>query len=612
MNKFRLSFILLILAILISCDTLDVVDRFVFNGLGPVSGVAWAQGQEPTARPNFVLILVDDAGLMDFGAYGGEAEDPEHRPSGDKQGVMFTNYHTSPLCSPSRAMLLTGVDNHRTGVATIPEVLPPEQRGQPGYSMHLEPGVVTVASRLKASGYRTYMTGKWHLGDGEGDLPNGHGFDRSFALDASGADNWEQKTYLPYYDKAPWYEDGKPGKLPEDFYSSKFIVDQMIEYLDAEKDDARPFFAYVAFQAVHIPVQAPREFTAKYEGVYDGGWHALREARWRRARELGLIPKDAALDDMPPRLRHWETLSEEDRRIYAKSMAVNAGMLEAMDHHIGRLIAWLEEKGEFENTVFIITSDNGPAQSNPMAEPLFKVWMKTHGYSRELETLGEKGSYAFIGPEWANAAASPGAFFKFYAAEGGTRVPLIFSGAGVAGPRRVGAFSLVTDVTPSILDLARVEVGEDGSVPMTGRSLVPLLRGEAKEVYGADTPVGLEVSGQAALFKGDYKIVRNNPRYGDGVWRLYNLARDPGETHDLAAERADLFSELMGDYEAYTEAMGVLEMPEGYVEYDQIRANSIRKQVRFHWWVLLILAVVLGAVAFRAGRFIGQKLRKAD
>lgn len=611
MEKFRLSFILLILAILISCDTLDVVDRLVFNGLGPVNGVACAQGLEPPGRPNFVLILVDDVGLMDFGAYGGEAATPNIDRLATS-GVMFTNYHTSPLCSPSRAMLLTGVDNHRTGVATIPEVLPPEQHGQPGYSMHLEPGVVTVASRLKASGYRTYMTGKWHLGDGEGDLPNGHGFDRSFALDASGADNWEQKTYLPYYDKAPWYEDGKPAKLPEDFYSSKFIVDQMIEYLDAEKDDLRPFFAYVAFQAVHIPVQAPREFIAKYEGVYDDGWHALREARWRRARELGLIPEDAALDDMPPGLRQWEKLSDEDRRIYAKSMAVNAGMLEAMDHHIGRLIAWLDEKGESENTVFVVTSDNGPAPSNPIAEPLFKVWMKTHGYSRDLETLGEKGSYAFIGPEWANAAASPGAFFKFYAAEGGTRVPLIFSGTGLDGSRRVDALSFVTDVTPSVLDLARVEMGEDGSVPMTGRSLVPLLRGESKEVYGADMPVGMEVSGQAALFKGEYKLVRNNPRYGDGAWRLYNLARDPGETRDLATERKDLFAELLRDYEAYTETMGVLEMPEGYVIHDQIRTNSIRKQVRFHWWVLLILAVGLAAIAFRAGRFIGQKLRKTD
>ena len=582
---------------------------FLCGALWLVSGAAWASAQEAASRPNFVLILVDDAGFMDFGAYGGEAATPNIDRLATS-GVMFTNYHTSPLCSPSRAMLLTGVDNHRTGVATIREVLPPEQRGQPGYSLHLEPGVVTVASRLKASGYRTYMTGKWHLGDGEGDLPNGHGFDRSFALDASGADNWEQKSYMPYYDSAPWYEDGEPAQLPKDFYSSKFIVDQMIEYLEAEKDDTRPFFAYVAFQAVHIPVQAPREFTAKYEGVYDDGWHALREARWKKARELGLIPEDAALDDMPPGLRQWESLSEEDRRICAKSMAVNAGMLEAMDHHIGRLVAYLEGKGESENTVFIVTSDNGPAQNDPIAEPLFGVWMKLHGYSRDLETLGEKGSFACIGPEWANAAASPGAFFKFYAAEGGTRVPLIFSGAGLGGSRRAEALSFVTDVTPSILDLARVEVGDDGSVPMNGRSLVPLLRGEAGEVYGADTPVGMEVSGQAALFKGDYKLVRNNPRYGDGVWRLYDLARDPGETRDLATERKDLFSELMRDYEAYTETMGVLEMPAGYVEYDQMRANAIRKQVRQHGWVLLILAVALGAVAFRGGRFIGQKLRR--
>jgi arylsulfatase/uncharacterized sulfatase len=593
MNEFKLSCLLLLVTILSS------------------SGLAWAQGQEPPARPNFVLILVDDVGFMDFGAYGGEAATPNIDRLATN-GVMFTNYHTSPLCSPSRAMLLTGVDNHRTGVATIPEVLPPEQHGQPGYSMHLEPGVVTVASRLKASGYRTYMTGKWHLGDGEGDLPNGHGFERSFALDASGADNWEQKSYMPYYNKAPWYEDGKPAELPKNFYSSEFIVDQMIEYLDAEKEDTRPFFAYVAFQAVHIPIQAPREFTAKYEGVYEDGWHALRQERWQRAREIGLIPEDAALDDMPPRLRDWEALSEEDRRLYAKSMAVNAGMLEAMDHHIGRLIGYLDENGELENTVFIVTSDNGPAPSNPVAQIGFTFWMTLHGYSRDLETLGEKGSMAFIGPEWANAAASPGAFFKFYASEGGLRVPLVISGVGMDGSRRVGALSVVTDVTPTILDLAGLEVGEDDSEPMTGRSLLPLLRGEAREVYGADTPVGVEVSGQAALFKGDHKLVRNNPPHGDGEWRLYDIARDPGETRDLSTERQDLFSELMDDYKDYAQAMGVLEMPEGYHIYNQLRINSIRKLVRYQWWVLLILAVVLGAVAFRVGRFMGQKLRRAD
>jgi arylsulfatase A-like enzyme len=173
-----------------------------------LTGVVHAQ-TAPPGPPNVVILLVDDAGFMDFGAYGGEARTPNIDALA-AQGVMFTRYRTSPLCSPSRAMLLTGVDNHRTGLATIPEVLPVEQRDKPGYALHFEPGVETVAVRLRRQGYRTYMAGKWHLGGGAGQLPDSHGFDRSFALEASGADNWEHKSYMPYYADAPWYEDGKP------------------------------------------------------------------------------------------------------------------------------------------------------------------------------------------------------------------------------------------------------------------------------------------------------------------------------------------------------------------------------------------------------------------
>jgi arylsulfatase A-like enzyme len=242
--------------------------------------------------PNIVVILVDDAGLMDFEPYGGEARMPSIQRLAD-QGVRFSNYRTSPLCAPSRAMLLTGVDNHLTGVATIPEVIPAEHIGKPGYSLALEPGVKTIADHLRAAGYRTYMTGKWHMGRRVQDLPVSHGFDRSFALDASGADNWEQKPYMAYYTSAPWYEDDQPATLPDDFYSSAFIVDKMIDYIDADNKiadkSAQPFLAYLAFQAIHIPIQAPREFTEHYDGVYDQGWHVLREQRWQKAKQLGLI-----------------------------------------------------------------------------------------------------------------------------------------------------------------------------------------------------------------------------------------------------------------------------------------------------------------------------------
>ena len=199
---------------------------------------ALAPANAQADKPNFVVMLIDDAAFMDLGIYGGEASTP-HIDALARGGAMFTHYYTSPLCSPSRAMLLTGMDNHLTGVATIPEVLPKEHEGKPGYTMSFEPGVVTLAARLKPAGYRTLMTGKWPPGSGKGDLPSAHGFDRSFALDASGADNFEDKSYMPYYADAPWYEDGKAASLPDNFYSSEFIVDKMVDYLGAT-DSASP------------------------------------------------------------------------------------------------------------------------------------------------------------------------------------------------------------------------------------------------------------------------------------------------------------------------------------------------------------------------------------
>lgn len=561
-------------------------------------------------RPNVVILLVDDAGLMDFAAFGGEA----NMPNIDRlaaAGAMFTGYRTSPSCAPSRAMLLSGVDNHRTGMATIPEFVRPEDRSKPGYSMSLEPGVQTVADRLKAAGYRTYMTGKWHLGREEGDLPNHHGFDRSFALDASGADNWEQKSYLPFYSFAPWYEDGAPADLPEDFYSSKFLVDKMIDYLEEDAGSETPFLAYVGFQAIHIPIQAPREFINRYEGVFDEGWNVLRERRWQRAQELGLIPQGAPLAPMPEGLRVWDELSEEDKRLYSKSMAVNAAMLEAMDFHIGRLIAHLEASGELENTLFVVTSDNGPEASAIVDLPSFRLWMAFNGYHYDVERLGEKGSMGFIGPEWANAAAAPSDLFKFYAAEGGIRVPLIISGPGVSPQTPIQSMAMVTDITPTIMDFAGVEASENEPVPINGRSLRPVLEGAADETHAATTPLGMEVSGNGALFLGGYKITRNMPPFGDGVWRLYDLSKDPGETTDLAAVEPERMQTMLEHYQEYADEFGVVELPADFSYLQQVTANSMPKVLARYWWVLLTLGlIIIGSLALVA-RFAWRKFQNA-
>ncbi|MEL6956458.1 MAG: arylsulfatase [Pseudomonadota bacterium] len=568
-----------------------------------------AAGQE--ARPNIVLILVDDAALMDFGVYGGEARTPNIDALAAR-GALFAQHRATPFCAPSRAMLLTGMDHHTAGLATIREVLPAEHRGQPGYTMALEPGVITLAERLKAGGYRTYMTGKWHLGNGDGQLPIDHGFDRSFLIDASGADNWDDQSYIPYYREAPWFEDRDPADLPEDFYSSTFFVDKMIDYLEADAGSDDPFLAYVAFLAIHIPVQAPREYTERYIDTYSVGWEAVREARWRRAQDLGLVTEGAALAPPPATFEgwDWESLSEDEKAFAAKSMAVNAGMLEAMDAEFGRLIEYLRGTGEFENTVFVVTSDNGPEAGDPVAPPLER-WLRWQGYTWDLETLGERGSYVAIGPEWAQAAAGPSNLFKFHAGDGGLRVPLIFSGPGVPEATRVDAFTVMTDVTPTLLDMAGVEPDVPGKVPMSGRSLEPLLTGEAERVYAPDDAIGFETSGQAALYRGDFKLVRNMPPHGDGQWRLFDLSSDPGETRDLSETRPQLFGEMLHEYRLYANRVGVLELPDGYQVEQQIVRNITRKLIGFYWgWILAGLVVLLLGVwgAWRGTRWAYRRI----
>ena len=216
-------------------------------------------------RPNIVLVLADDLGFSDIAPYGGEVSTPNLTALAEA-GIKFTNYHTAASCAPSRAMLLTGVDSHRNGVPNIPEAIPPEQGIHAHYAGTLNRNVVTVATLLQDEGYHTYLAGKWHLGKEVDQLPSRRGFERTVALADTGADNWEQKPYIPIYEKANWFADGEVMTLPDDFYSSRFLVDKTIEFIDSNSNSGSPFFAYVPFQAVHTPVQAPQEFIEKYEG----------------------------------------------------------------------------------------------------------------------------------------------------------------------------------------------------------------------------------------------------------------------------------------------------------------------------------------------------------
>ncbi|RLA57865.1 MAG: arylsulfatase, partial [Gammaproteobacteria bacterium] len=528
-----------------------------------------------------------------------------------QQGVRFTNYHTAANCAPARAMLLTGVDAHLAGVPNIPEMLAPEQQRHAHYQGVLGNDVVTVATLLEGAGYHTYMVGKWHLGTGPGKLPSQRGFERTVALADSGADNWEQRPYIPLYEKANWYADGEEYQLPEDFYSSRFLVDKTIEFIDSNLDDGRPFFAYLPFQAVHIPVQAPQEFIDRYMGVYDDGWDELREQRRARAEELGIIPEGSGMERMAT-TADWNALNAEQRRYQAKRMAVYAAMVEAMDFNLGRLMDYLKARGEYDNTIIIFTSDNGAEASGPADHESFmgRRGPAALGYHTDYERLGLKGSYNTISPSFASAAASPLAYYKFYAGEGGMRVPLIVAGANLPVQGELShAFSFVTDITPTLLSFAGVappgaRYAGRPVEPMIGRDLRPLLSQNVERVYGPDDAVGYELAGHAALFQGDYKIVFIYGPLGDGQWHLYNIVQDPGETKDLASEYPARLQRMLSAYERYTRDNKVLQAPPGFDHLKQLVINTLYNRMRTPVLVALLTALILlpFLVAYRMKR----------
>jgi arylsulfatase A-like enzyme len=564
---------------------------------------------QDAARPNILLVLLDDAGFMDFGAYGGDASTPNIDALADR-GAIFSRFYTSPQCGPSRAMLMTGRDNHEVGLGSIPETLSPEMRQYPGYSMRWEDGLPTIASRLKEEGYQTFISGKWGIGDIGQNLPHRFGFNRSFVIDATGGSNYDHTPYLPLYDTTNWYEDGKPITLPEGFYSSEGIVDRMINYLD-EADPQKPFFSFLSFQAIHFPIQVAPEYRDRYDGRFDEGWDEMRKQRLERAVDLGLVPDGTELAPLPASSRDWENLSPADQSYWARSMQVNAGMLEAADHHLGRLLAHLEAQGKLDNTFVIVTSDNGPESSGignaPGAEGVAqRWWMRQTGWNRDFETLGERNTMTFIGEEWASVSAAPFALFKFTATEGGLRVPLVISGPNLPDSDVIDGRAHVTDLVPTMLDFA----GLDPVTPdIRGRSLLPMLSGARAAVYGDDEAVGFEVSGNAALYRGNWKISRIPTPLGDGKWHMYDLATDPGETTDLASARPELFQDMLNEYLSYADEVGVVPVSADYNPFKQVGKNVVRKKAREHWPGLLVAGLVTLTFLFVSFRWFRRRLR---
>ncbi|MFN5127727.1 MAG: sulfatase-like hydrolase/transferase [Sphingomonadaceae bacterium] len=451
----------------------------------------------PTKRPNIVILLADDWGFSDVGAFGGEIATPNIDALAAK-GVRFSNFHVAGSCSPTRAMLQTGVINHRAGLGNMPETIPPEHLGKPGYEARLNNRVVTIADQLRVGGYRTYLTGKWHLGHTPDTVPTARGYDRALALAQSGADNFEDKPNLLIYDKTDWSEDGKPAKLPKHFYSSTLIIDRMISYIDSGKASGKPFLASVNFIANHIPVQARDADIAAYAGRYNDGWTALRNQRRAAAIAKGVMPAGVAMVSMDTS-GDWSILSAQQRRQRAGAMAAYAGMGTAMDREIGRLIAHLKAIGAYENTIFVFLSDNGAEATDPMNMGVFTRWNANQLYDQSIAQQGRPGSLTAQGAGFASASVSPLRGYKFTASEGGLRVPMILAWPGnpaIKGGSVATGFAHVTDMSLTLLKLVGV-TPQQGSFagrrvePMIGMDLSPMLTGLHRRSIRQTGPWGM-------------------------------------------------------------------------------------------------------------------------
>ena len=523
-----------------------------------------ATTQAADKRPNILLIMADDLGFTDIGCFGSEIETPNIDALA-KSGVTFSNFHTSVSCSPTRSILLTGTDNHIAGLGSMAEMLTTKQRGKPGYEGYLNDRVVTLAEVLRAGGYHTYMAGKWHLGDEPKHFPHARGFECSFSMLQGGASHWSDMIGLQAKTQpvAKYVMNEKElDKLPKDFFSSRSYADFLINSIRKNRGDGKPFLAYYAPTAAHDPIHAPEPWLSKYRGRYDNGYEVLKAERITGAKKAGLVPEDAPAPGLHQKTKAWGSLSNDEKALESRTMEAYAGLIDNMDYHIGRVIDFLKDTDEYENTIIIFMSDNGP---NPWTSDEYpsnagSEWMKQ--FDNSLDNIGHRGSFVGIGLGWAQASAGPLDYFKLTVGNGGIRTPLIVAGLGIKGGRHTGSFAYVTDIMPTLLEFANVSHPQKyrGRIvePMRGRSLAGILSGSSDHTYGEEDFIGGEMIDGKWMRRGNFKAVLVSKAWGPGTWMLYNVTDDPGETRDLSTEHSEILKALVAAWDRYARDVGVV------------------------------------------------------
>lgn len=529
---------------------------------------------EAQGRPNVLLIVADDMGYNDLGSFGGEIRTP-HLDRLAFDGIRLTNFQAASMCSPTRAMLLTGVDHHKAGFGNMLEELSPNQKGQPGYEGHLNPRVVTISELLQQAGYYTVISGKWHLGSTPGSTPTARGFDQAFTLQSGGASHFPdmRPAYAPDPSvKADYrHNDRRLERLPADFrYSSQYYVDFLIESLESQSSEGKPYFAFLSFTAPHWPLQAPDDALARTRGRYDEGYDVIMRRRLARAVELGVLPARAALADPPPKYMAWDALAPDAQRREARAMEIYAAMVEEMDRHSGRLLDYLRSRPDWKDTVIVFLSDNGaeghdldetwPAEAFPEIRRTIDA---THDFS--YEAMGRPGSYVLYGARWAWAGAPAFHLYKAFPTEGGTRTAaFLHAPERFAGGRVTDAMMTVKDLAATLLAIAGVqpqgpEYQGRAVEAMTGVSQLALFAQDAvAPVRPPPRVLGGELLGKRAVRRGPWKATHMPEPYGTGQWQLFDLRYDLSESDDLAREHPGLLRELVGEWEDYARRNGVI------------------------------------------------------
>jgi arylsulfatase len=514
-------------------------------------------------KPNVVLILNDDMGYSDIGCYGGEIDTPNlDRLAAD--GLRFSQFYNTARCSPSRASMLTGLHPHQTGVGILTYDSGPE-----GYAGNLNHRCVTIAQALKTSGYRTYMSGKWHVASSltrpTDTWPLQRGFDEFYGT-IIGAGSFYDPNTLTRGNENIEHE----AKADPSFFYTDAISDQAVAFIDQhqQKTPDTPFFTYVAYTAPHWPLHAHEDDIARYKGRFDKGWDDLRTERLEKLVQSGLLDPAWKLTERDPSQPPWT--QAEHKAWLLRCMEVYAAQIDRMDQGIGRIVESLRRNGQLENTIILFLADNGAcAEDIPEGvtiDELVDKLMIARSHTRTGEPVhfgndtnrmpGPENTYQSYGPAWANLSNTPFRLYKHWIHEGGISTPLI-----VHWPQGItdkGAIrhtpGYLPDIMATVLDLTGTEYPAtlDGHAiaPLEGQSLVPAFTGELP----ARGPMFWEHEGNAAVRIGPWKLVRNYPQ----AWELYDLDADRTELHDIAAQHPQRVADMAAQYDAWAARCGVI------------------------------------------------------